>query len=69
MNGFPTKIRGGENAWPPARVVVGDDSSESAKKAGELSRGLGMIQRVRLGSVYTKIVRAAPGLVLVYPHS
>ena len=33
------------------------------------SRGLGIIERVRLGSVSTKIVRAAPGLVLVYPHS
>ena len=33
------------------------------------SRGLGMIQRVRLGSVSTKIIRAAPGPVLVYPHS
>ena len=155
-------MRGRENAWPPARVVVADDSSEDAKKAGELavnigklfgarvllvrvhperlegaqeegtpgsrevgeplrqaemdlearadglegilgrrpqteirtaegdpavaileaaqegdeptliavgSRGLGMIQRVRLGSVSTKIVRAAPGPVLVYPHS
>lgn len=155
-------MRGGENTWPPARVVVADDSSEDAKKAGELavnigklfgaraqlvrvhpkrlegaqadgtpesrevseplrqaevdlearadglegilgsrpqtefrtsegdpavaileaaqegdeptliavgSRGLGMIQRVRLGSVSTKIVRAAPGPVLVYPHS
>lgn len=154
-------MRGGENAWPPAWVVVADDSSEDAKKAGELavnigklfgakalllqvhpkrlegaqeegtpgsqevsellqqaemdletradglegilgsrpqteirtaaggpavaileaaqegdeptliavgSRGLGMIQRVRLGSVSTKIVRAAPGPVLVYPH-
>jgi nucleotide-binding universal stress UspA family protein len=154
-------MRGREDAWPPARVVVADDSSEDAKKAGELavnigklfgartllvrvlperlegaqedgppgsqgvdellrqaemdlearadglegvlgsqpqteirmaegdpavaipeaaqegdeptliavgSRGLGMIQRVRLGSVSTKIIRAAPGPVLVYPH-
>lgn len=155
-------MRGGENAWPPARVVVADDSSEDAKKAGELavnigklfgtkallvrvhpkrleaaqeegtpgsrevgeplrqaemdlevradeledilgsrpqtgirtaegdpavaileaaqeeddptliavgSRGLGTIQRMRLGSVSTKILRAATGPVLVYPHS
>jgi nucleotide-binding universal stress UspA family protein len=30
-------MRGRENAWPPARVVVADDSSEDAKKAGELA--------------------------------
>jgi len=32
------------------------------------SRGLGPIQRVRLGSVSTKVLRAARGPVLVYPH-
>jgi nucleotide-binding universal stress UspA family protein len=155
-------MRGGENAWPPARIVVADDSSEDAKKAGELavnigklfgarallvrvhskrledarengtpesrkvseplrqaemdldaradgledilgsrlqteirtaegdpalaileaaqegddptliavgSRGLGTIQRMRLGRVSTKVLRAAAGPVLVYPHS
>ncbi len=155
-------MRGGENAWPPARVIVADDSSEDAKKAGDLavnlgqlsgasallvrihpkrledaqakgtpgaweageplrqaeldlearadeledilgsrpqtrirtaegdpavtileaaqevddptliavgSRGLGTIQRMRLGSVSTKVLRAATGPVLVYPHS
>jgi nucleotide-binding universal stress UspA family protein len=30
-------VRGGEGAWPPSRVVVGDDSSEEAKKAGEVA--------------------------------
>lgn len=146
-------MRGGDNAWPPARIVIADDSSEDAKKAGELaasigeifgasgllvrvypkrlessgeandvlreaerdledrarelegilgrrpqteietapgdpaaailevaeegetptliavgSRGLGMIQRIRLGSVSTKVMRAALNPVLVYPH-
>ena len=32
------------------------------------SRGLGRIQRVRIGSVSTKVVRVADGPVLVYPH-
>ena len=32
------------------------------------SRGLGPIQRTRLGSVSTKVVRAAAGPTLVYPH-
>jgi nucleotide-binding universal stress UspA family protein len=30
-------VRGGEAAWPPSRVVVGDDSSEEAKEAGEVA--------------------------------
>ncbi len=30
-------MRGGEGVWPPSRVVIGDDSSEEAKKAGELA--------------------------------
>ena len=153
-------LRGGEGAWPPERVVIGDDGSEAAKNAGELassigelfgarcalvraypelpeadragrvldpravddalrraehdlheraeelgrlvgrrprigiaagdaavaileearegdeartliavgSRGLGPIRRLRLGSVSTKVLRAAKGPVLVYPH-
>ena len=154
--------RGGDEAWPPERVVIGDDGSEAATRAGELaakigrlfgargllvqvyprllevdvegrklnarlindelrreerelegrateveehlgkrpniriatvgdtaavlleateeedepektllavgSRGLGPVQRVRLGSVSTKVLRAARGPVLVYPH-
>jgi nucleotide-binding universal stress UspA family protein len=153
-------MRGGEGAWPPERVVIGDDGSEAAKKAGEMassigglfgarcvlvraypelpeadragrvldpravddalrhaeqelheraeelgslagrrprigmaagdaavaileearegdearaliavgSRGLGLARRLRLGSVSTKVLRAAEGPVLVYPH-
>jgi len=30
-------MRGGEGAWPPSRIVVGDDSSEGAKEAGEVA--------------------------------
>lgn len=30
-------MRGGEDAWPPARVVVGDDGSEAAERAGILA--------------------------------
>ena len=33
------------------------------------SRGLGAVQRARVGSVSTKVVRAARGPVLVYPHA
>ncbi len=153
-------MRGGESAWPPAWIVVGDDSSEDAREVGERaakigrlfgselflvraylkrlgeagrgrdpesagidealrrvekdledradrleailgrrpstaiktsddptlaileaaqevkepaliavgSRGLGIIERMRLGSTSTKVVRAAREPVLVYPH-
>jgi nucleotide-binding universal stress UspA family protein len=138
-------VRGGENAWPPARIVAGDDFSEDAGKAAELaanlgklfgvpmlllhaapnlsevpgeavegkledrtgaleeildeqprtrvvagdppevlieaaqeeegpslvvvgSRGLGLVGRLRLGSVSTKVVRAGLEAVLIYPH-
>jgi nucleotide-binding universal stress UspA family protein len=47
---------------------------EVARKMGEStlisvgSRGLGRIQRTRIGSISTKVVRAGEGPVLVYPH-
>jgi nucleotide-binding universal stress UspA family protein len=34
-------MRGGEGAWPPERVVIGDDGSEAAKKGGELAMSIG----------------------------
>lgn len=49
-----TVMRTAEQDGKPTLVVVG-------------SRGLGPINRLRLGSVSTKIVRATPGPVLVYP--
>lgn len=141
-------VRHGENVWPPARIVAGDDFSKDAKnvaelaanleklfgarmlllhanphlgqvagetvreaegklesRAGELegfleerpqarvvaedpaealiqaaqederptlvavgSRGLGLVGRLRLGSVSTKVIRAGLELVLVSPH-
>ena len=30
-------LRGGEGAWPPERVVFGDDGSEAARAAGDLA--------------------------------
>jgi nucleotide-binding universal stress UspA family protein len=33
-------LRGGEGAWPPERVVIGDDGSEAARLAGTLAAGL-----------------------------
>lgn len=36
-------VRGGEEAWPPKRIVSGDDGSESAELAAELAAGIGAI--------------------------
>ena len=34
-------MRGGEGAWPPARVVIGDDGSQDARGAAELAARIG----------------------------
>lgn len=36
-------VRGGEGAWPPSKIVVGDDSSAEAKRAGELAAAIGRL--------------------------
>src|SRR5215203_4638003 len=36
-------VRGGEEAWPPERVVVGDDGSEDAGRAAELAARIGKL--------------------------
>ena len=36
-------LRGGETAWPPARIVIGDDGSEEAARAGELATNIGKL--------------------------
>lgn len=48
-------MRGGQSAWPPARVVIGDDSSTAAKEAGELAASIG------------RLFGASASLVRVYP--
>lgn len=40
-------VRGGEGAWPPSTVVVGDDSSTEAKRAGELAAAIGRLFEAR----------------------
>ena len=61
---------------PQARVVTGDPAEVllEAAQEGERptlvavgSRGLGPVGRLRLGSVSTRVIRAGPGAVLVYP--
>src|SRR5215213_2544442 len=34
-------LRGGNGAWPPRRVVIGDDGSEAAERAGEMASSIG----------------------------
>ena len=50
-------MRGGEGAWPPAKVIVGDDGSEEAKGAGELAARIG-----KLFEAKALLVRAFPQL-------
>jgi nucleotide-binding universal stress UspA family protein len=40
-------MRGGEGAWPPSTVIMGDDSSTEAKKAGELAAAIGRLFEAR----------------------
>jgi nucleotide-binding universal stress UspA family protein len=64
---------------PRVEIAVGDPAVALLRTAGKGgtaekalvavgSRGLGTVQRVRLGSVSTKVLHAAEGPVLVYPH-
>jgi nucleotide-binding universal stress UspA family protein len=41
-------VRRGENVWTPARIVVGDDFSEDARKAAELAANLGKLFGARM---------------------
>lgn len=51
-----------------ALLEVAEEADEEKTLFAVGSRGLGAISRLRLGSVSTKILRAAGGSVLVYPH-
>jgi nucleotide-binding universal stress UspA family protein len=39
----PVLVVRGEGSWPPKRVVVGDDGSEDAGRAGELAANIGRL--------------------------
>ncbi len=52
-------VRGGEAAWPPARVVVGEDFSEDSEAAARLAASIG-----RLYGARTTLVHAYPLLDL-----
>ncbi len=45
-------VRRGESAWPPARLIVGEDFSEDAKKAGEIAASIGALYGSHLLLLY-----------------
>jgi nucleotide-binding universal stress UspA family protein len=74
-----TRIGKASGDRPSVRLSVGDPAACLLDSAGEEgapektliaagSRGLGTMRRVRLGSVSTKVLRAAKGPVLIYTH-
>jgi nucleotide-binding universal stress UspA family protein len=50
-------LRGGEDAWPPERVIIGDDASKAARKAGELASSIGALYgaKVILARAYPEL--------------
>ena len=59
-----TKVAAGD----PAEVLIeAAQEGEGPTLMAVGSRGLGPVGRLRLGSVSTRVVRAGPGAVLVYP--
>lgn len=54
-------LRGGEDAWPPKHIVVGEDSSEPARKAGELAVEIG-----KLSGAGMTLMRVYPELPEMY---
>jgi nucleotide-binding universal stress UspA family protein len=55
-------VRGGAGAWPPRELVVGDDGSREAERAGKLAARLGKLLEasVLLVSVYSTNVVSPP---------
>jgi nucleotide-binding universal stress UspA family protein len=49
--------RGGPDAWPPQRIIIGDDGSEMAKEAGEIAASI-----AELSGAKTLLVRVYPRL-------
>lgn len=50
-------VRGGEGAWPPSRLIVGDDGSEEAGRAGRVAAGIG-----RLLGLHALLIRVYPSV-------
>ncbi len=74
-----TQIQEAHEVRPVVRLSAGDPAARILEAAEEGdapektlvavgSRGLGMMRRMRFGSVSTKVLRAAKGPVLIHPH-
>jgi nucleotide-binding universal stress UspA family protein len=46
-------LRGGEDAWPPARIIIGEDFSDDARNAGDLAAAIGRLYDARGLLVYS----------------
>jgi nucleotide-binding universal stress UspA family protein len=46
-------LTGAANYWPPARIVIGEDFSDDARKAGELAAGIGKLYGAKGLLVYS----------------
>ena len=46
-------VRRGHSAWPPSRVVIGEDFSDHAKKAGELAANIAGLYGSQVTLVYS----------------
>jgi nucleotide-binding universal stress UspA family protein len=53
-------VCGDGEVWPPARVVIADDSSEDARRAGELAAGIGSLCGAEgvLVQVYPQVLKS-----------
>jgi nucleotide-binding universal stress UspA family protein len=68
MSHLPRKfvLAAGDAAMAILEEARGGDEAATLIAVG--SRGLGLARRLRLGSVSTKVLKAAEGPMLVYPH-
>lgn len=55
-------LRGGDDAWPPERLVIGEDFSDSSRRAGDLAASIG-----RLYGAQATLIFAHPDLPEVPP--
>jgi nucleotide-binding universal stress UspA family protein len=58
-------VRRGESVWPPARLVVGEDFSGDAKRAGEIAASIGALYGSQVLLLYANpdLPEASPGAV------
>src|SRR5688572_14528814 len=47
-------LTGAQDFWPPARIVIGEDFSDDARKAGELAAGIGKLYDAEGLLVYSR---------------